>query len=269
MSPGRSFFLLTGIALLGTIASFNQLASDARASFLDATGETAPRTAQAQQQRTVATYRALTDEVADATALERPVHVLAPAPVERRESGEPRSQLMGARSNEEAPALAGNPLWALPLEQLSTTRERPIFSPSRRPPPSPPTHVAAVVIRQPVKQPEPERPGVSLIGTVTSAQVRMGVFLETATQNVFRLRLGEDHQGWALRLVKAREVTLVKDIEQEVVLELTPPGAAPGPRVQTVVPPVPNSIGTIPVLNTANYVDEQPLPARGARGQGH
>src|SRR5262245_34049779 len=28
----------------------------------------------------------------------------------------------------------GNPLWAIPLESLNVTRERPIFLPSRRPP---------------------------------------------------------------------------------------------------------------------------------------
>jgi hypothetical protein len=157
-------------------------------------------------------------------------------------------------------------LWALPLEQLWTTRERPIFSPSRRPPPRPLTFVATARVRQPVKAPEPERPAVSLIGTVISTQVRIGVFLETATQNVFRLRLGEDHHGWALRLVKPREVTLVKDIEQTLMLE-PPPGEASPLRGPIVAPPVPNSIGTIPVLNTANYADEQPLPARGAGGQ--
>jgi len=32
--------------------------------------------------------------------------------------------------------LSANPLWALPLTQLSATRERPIFSSSRRPPPA-------------------------------------------------------------------------------------------------------------------------------------
>src|ERR1700682_5261696 len=30
---------------------------------------------------------------------------------------------------------AGNPLWAVPLRSLSVPRDRPIFSPSRRPPP--------------------------------------------------------------------------------------------------------------------------------------
>src|SRR4051794_9583272 len=29
---------------------------------------------------------------------------------------------------------SGNPLWAIPLKSLSFTRERPLFTPSRRPP---------------------------------------------------------------------------------------------------------------------------------------
>ena len=111
-------------------------------------------------------------------------------------------------------------------EQLSITRERPIFSPSRRPPPSPPGYVAPVAVRQPAKPPEPERPAVSLIGTVVGTDVQIGVFLEKATQNVVRQRLGEEHQGWVLRLVKVREVTLVKDVEQTLVLE-PQPGEAP------------------------------------------
>jgi len=106
---------------------------------------------------------------------------------------------------------------------------------------------------------------VSLIGTVVGTDVQIGIFLEQATHNVVRLRLGEDHQGWVLRLVKAREATLVKDVEQTLVLDPAP-GDATAARVTTVSQPaVPNSIGTVPVVNTADYVDEQPLPRRGAQ----
>jgi hypothetical protein len=261
MNLSRSVLLLTGLALLGAITSCDEIMSDAQASVLEAAGETARATAQSQQPSAVATYQALTDEVMDASAQERSARVLALPPAEGREGGEAPSQRMGVRSN--APVLRGNPLRALPLEQLSITRERPLFSPSRRPPPPTPTYVAPVAVPQPVKPPERERPAVSLIGTVIGTNVHIAVFLEIKTQNVVRLRVGEDHQGWVLRLVKEREVTFVKDVEQTLMLE-TPPGAAPAPIVS---PPVPNSIGTIPVLNTANYVDEQPLPARGARGQ--
>ena len=154
----------------------------------------------------------------------------------------------------ELPALAGNPLWKLPVMELSSTRERPIFSASRRPP-TMPTYVAPVAIRPPVKPPELERPAVSLVGTVIGTDVHIGVFLETATKNVVRLRVGEDHQRWVLRLITAREVTLVKDSGQAMVLNLPPPGEASDglPRVAT---------GTIPVVSNENYVDEQPRPVR-------
>ena len=268
MNPSRCFLLLAGVALLGAIASFNEMTAHAQASYLDAGGEAAWGTSRLPQS-TVATHHAVTDELADATAQERPARVLASPQAEGREGGEPPSQWVGARSSaEEPPAPAGNPLWALPFERLSITRERPIFSPSRRPPPPPPTYVAPVAVRQPAKPLEPERPAVSLIGTVIGTDVRIGIFLEKATQNVVRLRLGEEHQGWVLRLVKAREVTLVKDVEQTLVLG-PPSGEAPAVRGPTVPPLVPNSIGTIPVVNTADYVDEQPLPARGAQRQRH
>jgi len=106
---------------------------------------------------------------------------------------------------------------------------------------------------------------VSLIGTVIGTDIQIGIFLEKATNKVVRLRLGEEHQGWVLRLIKAREVTLVKDVAETLALD-PPPGGAPAVRVAAVSPPVPNSFGTVPVINTADYVDEQPLP-RGAQRQ--
>jgi general secretion pathway protein N len=124
----------------------------------------------------------------------------------------------------ERPPAGGNPLWALPLKQLSNTRERPIFSPSRRPPPpDTPTYVAPVAVRTPQKPKEPERPSITLLGTILGTSESIGIFLDPATRDILRLRLGEDHEGWALRGVKTREVTLVKDRER-VVLELPPPG---------------------------------------------
>ncbi len=129
-------------------------------------------------------------------------------------------------SSSPAPS-AGNPLWALPLKQLSITRDRPIFSPSRRPPPpATPTYVAPVAVRSPPKPAAPERPSITLLGTIVGGDADgIGVFIEPATRNIMRLRMGEDHDGWILRSVKTREVTLVKDRER-VVLELPPPGEA-------------------------------------------
>lgn len=49
----------------------------------------------------------------------------------------------------------GNPLWAVPLKSLSVTRERPLFSPSRRAP-APPVLAAAYT----VPAPSPSKPAI-------------------------------------------------------------------------------------------------------------
>jgi hypothetical protein len=115
------------------------------------------------------------------------------------------------RQADQAPS--GNPLWAIPLKDLSATRERPIFSPSRRPPP-PAVAAAPYVLAQAVSKPvEPERLRLSLVGTIASQRAGFGIFLDQATNKIVRLKLGEGHQGWVLRRVLRREVTLQKDQE--------------------------------------------------------
>jgi hypothetical protein len=260
MKPGRAFSLLTGVALLGAIAEFNEMTPDAQASLIGAATETARETAQSLLSSAVVTYHEVTDKAMGAAAQPAP---LPPAPqrVGAGLTGEGvlprRAATRTAEAAVEPPS--GNPLWALPLKELSATRDRPIFSPLRRPPPPPgPAFVAPVAIQQPAKPPEPEKPAVSLLGTVigTSDEDRIGVFLETGTQNVVRLRLGEDHQGWVLRLINARNVTMVKDREQAVVLELPPPGDAQsmggGPGAIPGVPGVPGvASGATPGLPAA------------------
>jgi general secretion pathway protein N len=123
-------------------------------------------------------------------------------------------------------ALSANPLWAVPLSQLSGTRERPIFSSSRRP-------VPAAVAVQPVvakvapapKKNEPERPPLSLLGTIASGDEGFGIFLDPSTKAALRLKLGDDYQGWKLRLIQGREVTMEKD-QQAAVLSMPKPGTA-------------------------------------------
>jgi hypothetical protein len=118
--------------------------------------------------------------------------------------------------------LSANPLWAMPLKQFSDTRERPIFSPSRRPPPPPPSAVtvAKVVVPRPK---EPEKPQLSLVGTISSDEDKFGIFVDQATKNVLRLRVGEDFQGWQLQSVQGRETTFQKN-ELTFVVALPQPG---------------------------------------------
>jgi hypothetical protein len=128
--------------------------------------------------------------------------------------------------------LSANPLWAIPLTQLSATRERPIFSPSRRPPPVQAVAEPAVVKRPPPRKKEPEPPQFVLVGTIASDEEGFGIFLDQSTKMALRLKVGEDYQGWKLRAIQGREVTMEKD-QQAAVLTLPLPGAGqPGGEVR-------------------------------------
>ena len=60
---------------------------------------------------------------------------------------------------------------------------------------------------------EPERPQLSLVGTLESEGKAIGVFVEMSTKNVIRLKPGQNHNGWVLRSIRGREATLEKDSE--------------------------------------------------------
>jgi hypothetical protein len=120
--------------------------------------------------------------------------------------------------------LSGNPLWAIPLGSLAITRERPIFSPSRRP--LAPAVMAPTNVTQPrtvVSPAQPQRPNLTLVGTVVGTTEGFGVFLDQTTHNIVRLKTGEGHAGWILRSVKTREATLEKERQTET-LRLPAPG---------------------------------------------
>jgi general secretion pathway protein N len=118
---------------------------------------------------------------------------------------------------------SGNPLWAIPLESLRATRERPIFLPSRRAPApavaaAPPAKAAAVA----PPPPEPDRPPLSLVAVVTGKADGYAVFVNVTTRDIVRLKTGEGHEGWILRSVKGREVVLEKN-RRRAVIELPHP----------------------------------------------
>lgn len=113
-----------------------------------------------------------------------------------------------------AETLGGNPLWGIPLEVLNATRERPLFSPSRRPP-------MAAVIGPPVQAVEAAAPAapqltLNLLGTVEGDGEGYAVLIDTTTHDVVRLKTGEGEGGWILRSVSEREVVLENNGRTEV-----------------------------------------------------
>jgi hypothetical protein len=131
--------------------------------------------------------------------------------------------------------LSANPLWAMPLAQFPVTRDRPIFSPSRRPPATAVAPVVAPKVAAMPKPREPERPQLTLVGTIASDEEGFGIFVDQSTKAVLRLKVGEDFQGWKLRSVQGRETALEKD-QQVVTLALPQPGVG---QVTSEVPPPP------------------------------
>jgi len=133
----------------------------------------------------------------------------------------------------------GNPLWTIPLSQLAVTRDRPIFSPSRRPPA--PVVAAPIYVPPPaqrIAKAEPERPPLTLVGTIAGEKDAIAVFVLQGTGTTIRLHPNESHEGWVLRSVQGREATLQK-AGASAVMALAPPGGVPEPVTAQLTPEPP------------------------------
>ena len=139
------------------------------------------------------------------------------------------------------PVRSGNPLWAVPLSALTVTRERPIFSASRRPPQ--PAVIAPPVtqVRAPAPQPpaEPEHPPFTLVGAVVGEYEAIAVLVDRTNQQLIRMHQGDSHAGWELSEVLPREVTFKKADRTEVLVlnRLESPASVPGVPVMPALVP--------------------------------
>lgn len=208
---GRALSSLIGFVALGFIVELGEMPAGAQTSLLDDNAPAANTGAPLRLSSPLAVYDKATDNT---TGLRTSAIVINPdAEADaRQKNAAPREAV-----DREAPA-PGNPLWRLPLKEFSTTQERPIFSPSRRPPPLLPTYVAPVEVRQPAKPREPERPTIALAGTIIGTDgYRGAVFRDTSSQDVLRLRVGDNYHGWVMLLITPREATLVKNGQQALI----------------------------------------------------
>src|SRR5262245_27652408 len=129
-------------------------------------------------------------------------------------SGSANSPVTGDR--DQNVAVGGNPLWAIPLSSLTAIRERPIFSPTRRPPPLPqpaPTTTAPV---QTVPSIGSARPQFLLLGAISGEDEDIAILQDETTKVIVRLRTGESHAGWTFQTTNGREVTLQKNRETAI-----------------------------------------------------
>ena len=105
----------------------------------------------------------------------------------------------------------GNPLWAIPLSALPATRDRPLFSASRRPP-----VVAVPTVAPPTQQKEalaaplPERPLLSLVGTIVSRKGSVALLQGSNSESILRLRVGQENDGWRVQGIGLRSIVVEK-----------------------------------------------------------
>jgi general secretion pathway protein N len=100
-----------------------------------------------------------------------------------------------------------SPLAARSLDALAETRDRPLFSPSRRGPAPPP-----VVVMPPAPPaPPPSPPSVTLFGVVMDAGEARAIVRAGSAGPVRRVRIGDDIDGWKVTQIEQRQLTVSRD----------------------------------------------------------
>jgi hypothetical protein len=126
-----------------------------------------------------------------------------------------------AQSKDPSAGIPGNPLQAQPLAALSATRDRPLFSPDRRPPAPPPAPVAAA-------PPPAPAPDVTLLGVVVDRE-RARAIVRSGSAKIERVQIGDDIGGWKVSQIEGRRLLLALD-GREAAFTLFDRASAPQPN---------------------------------------
>ena len=109
-----------------------------------------------------------------------------------------------AQSQNPSAGTLGNPLQAQPLAKLLATRDRPLFSPNRRPPAPPPAPIAAA------PPPPAPPPDVTLLGVVIDRE-RARAIVRSGSAKIERVQIGDDIGGWKVSQIEGRRLLLALD----------------------------------------------------------
>jgi hypothetical protein len=108
-----------------------------------------------------------------------------------------------APAQERSAAAPVSPLAEQPLDRFSAMRDRPLFSPTRRPP-APPPVAAAPPPPPPLPPPDLALLGVVMDGDNAGAIVRAG-----PTAKIARVHIGDQIAGWTVGQIEARKLVLL------------------------------------------------------------
>jgi general secretion pathway protein N len=101
-----------------------------------------------------------------------------------------------------AAAAIANPVETQSLDQLSTTLDRPLFSPSRRRPLAPST----LAVQAPALPAPP--PDLVLFGVVMDGEGARAVVRAGADKRLLRAQIGDEIDGWKVAQIDGRKVVL-------------------------------------------------------------
>ncbi len=121
-------------------------------------------------------------------------------------------------------ALPAQPSYtAAPVADFSTILERPLFSPTRRPPEE---GVVAVAPSEPELQ-------VTLVGVIISSDEQIAIVKLKDTTSFARLSVGDSFQGWVLDSIEPSRISFRRgDVEEhiELTFDVPPPIKKPKRR---------------------------------------
>jgi hypothetical protein len=100
----------------------------------------------------------------------------------------------------QAGAVPANPLAMQPLDGLSATRDRPLFSSTRRPPPP------VALAPEPALPPPP--PNVAFLGVVMDGSEAIAVVRARPSGEFTRVQIGDDVGGWKVSQIAGRQLVL-------------------------------------------------------------
>jgi hypothetical protein len=171
--------------------------------------------------------------------------------------------LPSAADAQSPPANAPVRSFALPpLPELRATRERPLFSPSRRPE----AEAAPGPDAGPVEE-SPDSLPFELTGVVMGTDVAIAILRNRDTQETVQLRRGETLEAWSIEEIAARHVVLRQE-DRQVRLELFPAkaeGSAPAPSsslAASSMRPNPTRMNTPQFRRSAQPNSQQRRPPR-------
>jgi hypothetical protein len=150
------------------------------------------------------------------------------------------------------PVLA-NPTAALSLEQLSATRQRPLFSSARRLPTAPPPASPPPPAAETPAPPAPA-PSLALFGIVADEDGARALVRTGASPEILRLRVGDTVESWTVADIGRTEVVLrLRDRTETIGLFAVngrkgTPSPAASARAAKVVPPPKTAVA--PVLRS-------------------